>query len=275
MLDNLHIRLFVAHWVRIGPDWWLFKSLGRSYWRFYYNLADGAALEVPNSATESGFDLYQLEAHRPYFIPAYLRFNTRIDRDIDHFYIHFDVLGIPDLAMRTLFNSPVSLPHSEKFEQTILEVAHKVRSGRPVDLVLQCQLKALIYEGLGRYLDSLPEEQIQQPLRMAIALQPVLPAIHYIDANIAKPILNRDLAQLCQIHEDYFIRRFKDCVGQTPGDYIREQRVKQAAQLLLFTEDSLEEVAAASGFGSRFYLSRVFKELTGLSPVAYRKSITA
>lgn len=272
MLDNLHIRLFIAHWVTIGPSWWIFKSLGRSYWRFYYNLADGAALEIPNPSAEKWSSLYPLEANRAYLIPAYLRFHTQIDRDIDHFYIHFDVIGIPDLAMRTLFNAPVGLPQSAKFEQAILEVANRVRAAHPIDLVLQCQLKALIYEGLALYLASLPEEQIQQPLRLAIALQPVLPAIQHIEANIAKPLLNRDLARLCQVHEDYFIRRFKECVGQTPGDYIREQRVKLAAQLLLFTGDSLEEIAAASGFGSRFYFSRVFKEATGLSPAAYRKS---
>src|SRR4051794_25635707 len=107
---------------------------------------------------------------------------------------------------------------------------------------------------------------------MLIALQPVLRPIEHIEANLAKRLLNRYLARHCTDHEDHFIRRFKDCVGQSPADYLLEHGEKHAAKVLLFAGDSLEEIAAASGFGSRFYFSRVFKEATGLSPAAYRKS---
>ena len=276
MLDNLHIRLFIANWVTIGPGWWIFKSVGRNYWRFYFNLENGAALELPNPAAENGFDLYPLEAHQPYFIPAGVHFNSTIAQDIPHFFIHFDVIGIPALAMNTLFNAPICLPRSERLVQTTWELAQAVYNNKQLDkqldLYLQCQIKVVIYEGLALYLHSLPAEQLERPLQLAIALKPVLPAIQYIDSNLDKPLLNRDLAHMCQMNEDYFIRRFKECVGQPPGSYIREQRVRQATQGLLFTENSLEQIAMSSGFGSRFYFAKVFKEATGLSPAAYRKT---
>jgi len=276
MLDNLHIRLFQTDWVTISPTWWNVKKLQRNYWRYYFNPIEGAVLEVEDLNHTGVFEKYPLKARQPYFIPAGVHFNSTIQVDIPHFFIHFDVIGIPSPAMRTLFNAPICLPRSERLVQTTWEVAQAVHTNKQLDkeldLYMQCQIKVVIYEGLALYLHSLPAEQLEHPLQLAIALKPVLPAIQYIDSNLEKPLLNRDLAQLCQMNEDYFIRRFKECVGQSPGSYIRDQRVKHAAQGLLFTENSLEQIATNSGFGSRFYFAKVFKEATGYSPAAYRKT---
>lgn len=272
MTGDLHIRLFQTNWITIGPSWWNIKNLQRNYWRFYFNPTEGAVLEVENSGHTGHYEKYPLQAGQAYFIPAGVRFNSTIAADIPHFYIHFDIIGIPKLAMSTLFNTPICLPQTEWLVQTIWKVAQAVRINQQPDLVIQCQIKTIIYEGLALYLQSLPLEQLEHPLQLAITLEPVLPAIRYIDANLAKPLLNRELARLCQMNEDYFIRRFKECVGQPPGSYIREQRIKQATQDLLFTEKSLEQIAMATGFGSRFYFAKIFKEATGLTPAAYRKT---
>ena len=46
-----------------------------------------------------------------------------------------------------------------------------------------------------------------------------------------------------------------------------------AAQALLFTADSIETIAATSGFANRFYFSRVFTRQMGISPAAYRRAV--
>jgi transcriptional regulator GlxA family with amidase domain len=140
-----------------------------------------------------------------------------------------------------------------------------------VDLILETQVKALLYQGLTLYLSTLPAEQLAQPLQIAVDQKPVLPAVNFINNNLALPLLNAELAQLCQMSEGYFNHLFKDCIGQTPGEYIREKRVKLAAQRLLFTTESIEQIAVSTGFGSRFYLTRIFTRSMGLSPAAYRK----
>jgi AraC-like DNA-binding protein len=272
MLDNLHSRIFVARWTKINPARWRLKNVQNTFWRFYLNQSDGAFLELNGKDEPNQAEAYPLEAGRAYFIPAGVRFDTNITREVDHFFVHFDVLGVPDVVMQTIFNGPICLPASDRLRQAVLEIPLEQPAPRQVDLILECRLKAIIYEGLFLYLQTLPPEQIKQPLEMAITLKPVLPAINHINANLANSLFNRDLAELCQMNEDYFIRRFKECLGKTPGDYIREQRVKLAAQQLLFTGDSIEQIASTAGFGSRFYLSRVFKNVIGLSPAAYRKA---
>jgi AraC family L-rhamnose operon transcriptional activator RhaR len=61
-------------------------------------------------------------------------------------------------------------------------------------------------------------------------------------------------------------------VGQSPSHYIRERRVMLAAQQLLFSSASIDDIALATGFGNRFYFSRVFTRQLGVSPAAYRKT---
>ncbi len=276
LLDNLHIRVFMAKWAKITPARWKLQNVQNTYWRFYLNRTDGASIQVNNNQPgDQSPATYPLQGGKSYFIPAGVRFNTDVSREVDHFFVHFDVLGMPAIAMRTLFNGPICLPDYTGMHRTILGLPADSETGQAdqkVDLILECRVKALIYEGLTCYLQTLAPEQLDQSLQKAIALKPVLPAVNYIDANLSRSLLNPQLARLCQMNEDYFIYRFKECMGQTPGEYIREQRVKLAAQKLLFTADSIEQIAADSGFGSRFYLSRVFTKVAGLSPAAYRKA---
>ena len=122
-------------------------------------------------------------------------------------------------------------------------------------MATQCRLQALLYEAFALGLDSVPPEQRERSLRRAAALEPVLPAIRWIEANLSQSLSNAHLAGLCCLSEDYFIRRFRECVGQSPAQFIQERRVTRAAQELLFTTHSIEQIAEENldrAFGSRF-----------------------
>jgi AraC-like DNA-binding protein len=269
MLENVHIQLVASHFVTINPLRWRFQNVQSSFWRLYMNNRDGAFLE----RTEDQIDRpYPLDKGRLYVIPAGVRFNTRSTCPVGHLYVHFDVIGLPYIALREMFNEPICLPHRAALEEEAWALMHALEIARSEeDLILQFRIKALLYEGLALYLQSVPPEQLQCCLQLAVALEPVLPAIRHIENHLASRLLISDLAQLCHMNEDYFIRRFRECVGQTPGQYIQAQRVKMAERLLLFTDHSIAQIAERTGFGNRFYFSRVFAQHASVSPVAYRK----
>jgi transcriptional regulator GlxA family with amidase domain len=133
-------------------------------------------------------------------------------------------------------------------------------------------LQALLYEAFALALESVPPERMARSVSRTAALEPVLPAILWIEANLSQTLANGPLAALCCLSEDYFIRRFRECVGQSPAQYIQERRVTRAAQQLLFTAHSIERIAEETGFGSRCYFTRVFTRQTGVTPAAYRKA---
>jgi len=265
MLDHVHIRLLAYQLVRLDPPHWRFPHIQSSFWRFYSNDRDGAWIEHAGQRLA-------LEQGRLYFIPAGVRFSTNLLQSIGHLYVHFDLLGLPYQVQQENFASPVCLPSRPALEQA-LGIFRVQLEQRGSELLLQFRLKAILYEALSLYLQSLPAEQMQSYAPLSEGVEPILPALRYIEVNLGAPLSNHELAGHCHMNIDYFIRRFHLIMGRTPGQYIQEQRVKCAEQQLLMTHMSIEQIAADNGFGSRFYFTRVFTRHTGVSPAAYRKGL--
>jgi transcriptional regulator GlxA family with amidase domain len=100
----------------------------------------------------------------------------------------------------------------------------------------------------------------------------VAPALHLVDERLGHPLPNQALARACGLSLDAFVRRFRAEIGQSPAQYVRERRVAVAAQHLLYTDAAIEDIADATGFGSRAYFTRVFAQRMGLGPAAYRRN---
>ncbi len=266
MLDSIHIRLLTYHFIALKPPWWRIQNIQSTFWRFYMNNRDGAFLE-------QGSGSYPFQPGRLYFIPAGVRFTTNLKQDVGHLYVHFDLIGLPHLVRREIFSHVIGLPPMPVLEKTVWELMGELERHEGVELIQQFRVKAILYEGLTRHLEQMPEEDLQRCLRLTSTMEPVLPAVQHIEINLASPLPNTDLANLCHMNTDYFIRRFRECMGQTPGQYIQEQRVKRAEQQILLTNQSIEQIATNNGFGSRFYFTRVFTQHTGVSPAAYRKGL--
>ena len=63
--------------------------------------------------------------------------------------------------------------------------------------------------------------------------------------------------------------RFKKETGQNFMDYLTELRISKAKELLCGEELSVQDVAEQVGYRDLKYFSRLFKKLTGVSPVSY------
>lgn len=68
------------------------------------------------------------------------------------------------------------------------------------------------------------------------------------------------------------IRRFGEQVGQTPGQWILEQRLALARRLLEETPLTVDAVAARCGLGSDLNLRRHFQRRLSTTPAAYRRA---
>jgi transcriptional regulator GlxA family with amidase domain len=67
-----------------------------------------------------------------------------------------------------------------------------------------------------------------------------------------------------------FARVFVREMGITPARYIERLRLEAARQYLERTDKSLEEIAAACGFGSAELMRRAFHRSLGITPGRYR-----
>lgn len=92
-----------------------------------------------------------------------------------------------------------------------------------------------------------------------------------IAARYDQPLSVTGLAALVGVHPAHLSRAFHRRFGSPVLAFIRETRVRAAADLLRRSSLSLADVAAGSGFADQSHLTRVFKRSTGLTPARYRR----
>ena len=78
------------------------------------------------------------------------------------------------------------------------------------------------------------------------------------------------MAQLLDMSPFHFSRLFKQSIGMTPHQYLSQQRVERAKQLLKKTDRLIIDIALECGFSSHSHLSKQFRQITGITPKAYR-----
>lgn len=264
---NLFIRLFKVAWICLEPDWWTRRNNQSSFWRLYRNEDDGAEVVVDGERTP-------LSPGRLYFIPAGVKFSSFVSHNVGQFFIHFDVIGLPHALAIDLFSRVICLPDMPDLMQQSLRLATDIRGGYRDEIKLQCRATGLLYQSLGAFFDHLSEDQQQRYTEQSTAVAPVLPAIQAMEKRYAEPLPNAEMAQLCCMSETYFITRFKDCVGDTPGQYLQAYRIRMAAQSLLFSDATVDQVAEENGFASRSHFIRMFRRHTGMTPTEYRHEKT-
>ena len=64
-------------------------------------------------------------------------------------------------------------------------------------------------------------------------------------------------------------RKLKELAGVSPGEFIRNLRLQQAARLLLEKKKDIRQIAYACGFSSISVFSSAFKKCYGMSPSSY------
>lgn len=82
-----------------------------------------------------------------------------------------------------------------------------------------------------------------------------------------------DFANKLLLSRSIFYRKLKSIVGMPPVDFIREIRVKRAAQLIKSGAYNFSQIAYMTGFSDPKYFSRCFKKHTGVTPSEYKNSI--
>jgi transcriptional regulator GlxA family with amidase domain len=73
----------------------------------------------------------------------------------------------------------------------------------------------------------------------------------------------------------HFARSFRDEVGKTPARYVEAVRVEAARRRLEETDDAVEAIAAACGFGTAETMRRTFLRLLHVPPTEYRRRFRA
>lgn len=98
-------------------------------------------------------------------------------------------------------------------------------------------------------------------------------AIQYIEANLDKKILLRDVAKEAFVSEFHFHRIFKSLTGETVKDFLIRLKIERSAMCLKHTDDEIGQIAFESGYENHETFTRAFKNYFDLTPQQYREKI--
>jgi AraC family transcriptional regulator len=97
----------------------------------------------------------------------------------------------------------------------------------------------------------------------------------YIEEHVADPISLSTLAQLARLSPYYFCRAFKQSFGMPPLRYHNSRRIEHAKTLLATPASSVTDIGLTLGFSETSSFTAAFHRATGLTPTAYRRSLTS
>ncbi len=103
----------------------------------------------------------------------------------------------------------------------------------------------------------------------------VLTALQFIRQNLGKKISVEDVLKQVPLSRRILEVRFKKVIGNSIYQYISQQRISRFGELLLETNDSIQEIAYKLGEDDAKAICRRFKELKGCTPSEWRNQKNA
>ncbi|WP_240664142.1 AraC family transcriptional regulator [Paenibacillus sp. M-152] len=127
-------------------------------------------------------------------------------------------------------------------------------------------VKALFHHFVFELLHQLDRQGIQ-PLKPDLVAQ----AVTYIREHFSRPITLESIAEDLECSTGHLSRLFKSKMHTSPIHYLGQIRANRAAELLMQTDATLQEIAERVGYPDAHSLSRSFKKYKGLSPIRFKK----
>jgi AraC family transcriptional regulator len=222
--------------------------------------------------------------------PAKMSFFGRWDGDDNYLQIRVATQFIHNVATEAL-----------ELNADRLEVIPEFRTrDRQIESIGMMLLAELQHNNLGGrlYIDSLANVLAVHLLRQYTTTKTKLPIyagglpdrqvrqiLDYIDENLDRDLKLADLAALLDLSQFHFSHLFKQSIGIAPYQYLLQQRIERAKQLLKqpvrvaspmanrrSATPTILDIALACGFSSHSHFSQQFRQLTGTTPTAYRAS---
>jgi AraC family transcriptional regulator len=99
--------------------------------------------------------------------------------------------------------------------------------------------------------------------------------VDLLEARYSERLDLFSIAKDVDIHPTHPAREFRKHPNCTVGEYIGRKRVSYAYRKLVATSLPLADIAISAGFCDQSHLTRIFKEIVGVTPGEYRKATSS
>lgn len=114
---------------------------------------------------------------------------------------------------------------------------------------------------------------LERPVALRVSAS-IAPVLEYIRQHIHHQWSVSEMASKARMSKRTFERRFMEATGEWPGQWLINERLEAAKEILAQTNQPMEKIAEAVGFGSSHALRHHFRRLVRLSPSDYRRQFS-
>lgn len=186
------------------------------------------------------------------------------DDNWEYFYLHLTGEGCPEFMNSCGFSSKklwFRPRHPEKVVNSFSQIYALHRKQVPGD---EYRVLSLLY--------GLPEIcPMKQEKNKSKNGDVFAKAVAVIDSQVSSAMNVSQLCEILNISRITLFRVFISETGLSPIDYITQQRIRKAEQLLKSSDFNIANIAKMSGFSSDKYFMKRFRELKGTTPNTFRK----
>lgn len=265
---------YMAHYEK-SPRMWSQGLHAHEYYEIYIHL-DGGRYYCVND------QVYELKPNQLLIIPPLHMHGLVCDRDLVDYercylFLSLELLQKCDLSRVNLSGLLEATAKKKKFLFTLSEeVAEQCKKNLQAIEALDSstekkgfEIYSHIFQVLQIVIDNLVTSRSVKPQK--VNDNPIIEILHYINEHYTQNISVKSISQEFHISESSLSHKFKEYINKGVYEYILYKRVILAKELM-YTTDSLTEIAFKCGFSDYSNFLRVFEKQTGISPKEYRSN---
>lgn len=92
----------------------------------------------------------------------------------------------------------------------------------------------------------------------------------YVQQHIQEPLRLDAIAKAFRLSTDYLSSHFSQITGVTLKEYILQEKIRQAAALLRYTDYPINVIGSYFSFSSQSHFGQVFRRYMEMTPKTYR-----
>ena len=232
---------------KIALSEWSLRRFADPYWRLYWPLGTGGAVEIGGLVT-------LLKPGRLYLIPPHTVFSTELRKPFSKWYAHFKLGRLADRAAPGIHEFKASTVMKDLVEMLEKQTATEPFPWLTVEFVTQA-------------LRLLPDSVWSRHKHDAR----VLKALDFMSDHLSFKLTSEQIAKHAGVSVRNLNHLFQAELNQSPMRILLDYRLEEACRLLRTSDASIDDIAEATGLVNRHYFSRMLRQYRSTSPAAYRK----
>jgi AraC family transcriptional regulator len=245
---------------------------GLNYLALHDMICDDGEIAAGGMTPQRSGDLRRVMTYLPAGVSTkgWVRPNNRVNSFTA---IHFSTEAAPDgllAAHADRYAQPMVHFRDRRLEATLGKLDSALRKSSPLIHLLAETLTALAMVEVVQY-----GAELQAPTTRtgALSAQDARRVRDYIAAHLREDISLGDLAAVVGLSKFHFLRAYKTAAGRSPYREVLETRVEVARDLLR-QRTPISAVIDRTGFRGPAQFSRTFRQITGVTPTAYARSVS-